>query len=100
MGRYRSSWLRCRAMSSHRPPLVAVLDTLSRELPDGSWLTSLSIAGREMLIEGLSPSATAIALALGRNPNFANVLFRAPTARDVATGLEHFQLGATLAEAS
>jgi len=81
-----------------RPPLVALLDTLSRELPDGSWLTSLSLAGHDMLIEGLSPSATTIALALGRNPNFGNVQFRAPTARDVATGLEHFQFGATIEE--
>src|SRR5207237_1958380 len=81
-----------------RPPLIAVLDILSRELPDGSWLTSLAIAGREIQLEGLSPSATSIALALGRNPNVADVLLRAPTAPDVASGLEHFQLGATITE--
>lgn len=82
-----------------RPPLIAVVEALSRELPDGSWVNSLSIAGREILLEGLTPSAATIALALGRNPNFGGVLFRAPIARDVASGLEHFQLGATIEEA-
>ena len=81
-----------------RPPLIAIFDALSRELPDGSWLTSLSIAGREILLEGLTPSAATIALALGRNPNFGGVLFRSPIARDAASGLEHFQLGATIVE--
>lgn len=81
-----------------RPPLIAIFDSLSRELPDGSWLTSLSVAGRDVLLEGLTPSAATIALALGRNPNFAGVLFRAPIARDAVSGLEHFQLGATIEE--
>jgi general secretion pathway protein L len=82
-----------------RLPLVAIVDALSREVPDGAWLASLSVAGRDIVIEGLAPSATTIALALGRNPNFANIMFRAPTARDPATGLERFQLGASVAGA-
>jgi general secretion pathway protein L len=83
---------------AERPPLIALLDALSRELPDGSWLTSLSIAGRDIVLEGLTPSAATIALALGRNPNFGGVLFRSPIARDGASGLEHFQFGATTPE--
>jgi hypothetical protein len=35
-----------------RPPLIAIIEALSRELPDGSWLTSLSIAGRDVMLEG------------------------------------------------
>jgi len=81
-----------------RPPLIAVIEALSRELPDGSWLTSLSVAGRDVLLEGLTPSAATTALALGRNANFGGVIFRSPIARDGTTGLEHFQLGATIAE--
>jgi protein-tyrosine phosphatase len=45
-----------------RPPLIAIIEALSRELPDGSWLTSLSIAGRDVMLEGLTPSAATIAL--------------------------------------
>jgi general secretion pathway protein L len=81
-----------------RPPLIAIIEALSRELPDGSWLTSLSIAGRDVMLEGLTPSAATIALSLGRNPTFAAVLFRSPITRDGTTGLEHFQLGATIEE--
>jgi general secretion pathway protein L len=85
-------------LRSARPPLVGILDTLTREVPDGSWLMSLSINGREVVLDGLSPSAATIALALERNPDFTGIVFRSPITREPASGLEHFQLGATLAE--
>jgi general secretion pathway protein L len=80
-----------------RPPLVAVLDTLSRDVPDGSWLLSLSVSGRDVTLDGLSPSAATIALALEKSRDVTGVVFRSPITRE-ASGLEHFQLGATLAE--
>jgi general secretion pathway protein L len=80
-----------------RPALVAILDALTRELPDGSWLLSLSINGREVVLDGLSPSAATIALALERSANFTGIVFRSPITREPGSGLEHFQLGATLA---
>jgi general secretion pathway protein L len=75
-----------------------LLDTLTRDVPDGSWLLSLSINGREVVLDGLSPSAATIALALEHSPNFTNIVFRSPVTREPGNGLEHFQLGATLAE--
>lgn len=78
-----------------RPPLVAAVDTLSRDLPDGAWLLSLSVSGREVVLDGLAPSAAAVALALEKAGNVSGIVFRAPIAREAA-GLEHFQLGATL----
>src|SRR5437763_12119753 len=86
-------------LRSGRPPLIGLLDTLTREVPDGSWLMSLSINGREVVLEGLSPSAATIALALERNPGFSGIVFRSPITREPSSGLEHFQLGATLADA-
>jgi general secretion pathway protein L len=80
-----------------RPPLVAVLDALSRDVPDGSWLLSLSVSGRDVTLDGLSPSAATIALALEKSRDVTGVVFRSPITRE-ASGLEHFQLGATLAE--
>lgn len=82
-----------------RPPLVRVLDTLSRDLPDGAWLLSLSISGRDVIMDGLSPSAAGIALALQKNGAFKDIVFRAPVTREAANGLERFQLGAAIAEA-
>ncbi|HYM72732.1 MAG TPA: PilN domain-containing protein [Stellaceae bacterium] len=81
-----------------RPPLVTVLDALSRDVPDGSYLLSLSVSGREVVMDGLSPSAATMALALEKGGNVAGVVFRTPITREPASGLEHFQLGATLAE--
>jgi general secretion pathway protein L len=86
------------ALRAGRPPLVAALDALSRDVPDGSWLLSLSIAGRDVVLDGLSPSAAAIALALEKSHDVTGIVFRSPITRE-ASGLEHFQLGATLVEA-
>ena len=82
-----------------RPPLVAVLDGLTRAVPDGSWLQSLSLSGNELVIDGLSPSAATLALALEKSGIFAKVSFRSPITRDAASGLEHFQLSAAIGEA-
>jgi len=81
-----------------RPPLIAALDALSRDVPDGSWLLSLSIIGREVVLDGLSPSAATIALTLEKSHDVTGIVFRSPITRE-ASGLERFQLGATLAEA-
>jgi len=81
-----------------RPTLVEVLDRLSRDIPDGAWLLSLSVSGRDVVLDGLAPSAASIALLLQKDGRFSELSFRAPIARDPGTGLEHFQLGATLAE--
>ena len=85
-------------LKSSRPPLVALLDDLTKAVPDGAWLQSLTLSGRELVIDGLSPSAATLALALEKSRSFAKVGFRAPITRDPATGLEHFQLSAAITE--
>jgi general secretion pathway protein L len=85
------------ALGAGRPPLVGALDRLSRDLPDGSWLLSLSIMGRELVLDGLAPSAATIALALEKSRDVSGIVFRSPITRE-ASGLEHFQLGGTLGE--
>ena len=78
-----------------RPPLVEALDRISRDIPDGAWLLSLSINGREIVLDGLAPSAASIALVLEKSRDVSGIVFRSPITRE-ASGLEHFQLGATL----
>jgi general secretion pathway protein L len=85
-------------LAAARPAVVAVLDALTRAVPDGSYLTALSLTGRELLVDGLSPSAAESALALERSHAFANIVFRAPITRDPESGLEHFALGAAVVE--
>ncbi|MBV8779331.1 MAG: hypothetical protein JO258_19210 [Alphaproteobacteria bacterium] len=83
------------ALRGGRPPLVAALDALSRDVPDGSWLLSLSISGRDVVLDGLSPSAAGVALALEKSGDAGGITFRSPITRE-PSGLEHFQLGASL----
>ncbi|HVH78977.1 MAG TPA: PilN domain-containing protein [Stellaceae bacterium] len=83
------------ALQSGRPPLVSVLDALSRDVPDGAWLLSLSVSGREVTLDGLAPSAATVALALEKTHDASAIVFRSSISRE-ASGLEHFQLGATL----
>jgi len=83
-------------LRTERPALVGLLDELTRTLPSNSWLTALSVAGRDVLLEGLSPSAAKLALTLANNPVFATAAFRAPISRDPVSGLERFQLAITI----
>jgi len=66
-------------LATGRLPLIRALDTLSREIPDGSWLLSLSISGRDVVLDGLSPSAATIAQALERSRAFSAIDFRSRT---------------------
>ena len=85
-------------LTAERPPLVTVLDALTKAVPDGAWLLSLALNGRDLVIDGLAPSAAAIALALEKSQAFTEVVFRAPITRDPGTGLEHFQFAAKAVE--
>lgn len=85
-------------LAASRPALIAVLDRLTKAVPDGAWLQSLGISGQELTIDGLAPSAAIVALQLEKSGAFANVTFRSPIARDPASGLEHFTLAATIAD--
>jgi general secretion pathway protein L len=80
------------------PPVVETLLALTRALPDGSFLSSLQLAGRELVIDGYAPAAAALARPLETIGPFARVGYRAPITRDPRSGLEQFQFGITLAE--
>ena len=56
------------ALRAARPPLVAALDALSRDLPNGSWLLSLSVAGREIVMDGLAPVGGDDRVGAGKEP--------------------------------
>ena len=79
-----------------RKPLVVILDQLSSAVPDGSWLLSLSLNGRALVMDGLSPSAAATALALEQSRAVSGIVFRSAITRDPTTDLEHFQLSAAI----
>jgi general secretion pathway protein L len=78
------------------PLAVETVAALTKALPDGTWLTALQLAGREVTIEGFSPNAAQLAKPLETGGTFQRVEFRAPIAREPATGAEHFHFGLTL----
>lgn len=51
-----------------RPPAIAVLDELSRRLPDGSWVEKVSLEGGQMQLVGLSGSASTLVSQLEGSP--------------------------------
>jgi general secretion pathway protein L len=80
------------------PRVVETLLALTRAVPDGSFLSSLQLTGRELVIEGYSPAAASLARPLESIGPSAHVAYRAPITRDPQSGLEQFQFAITLAE--
>jgi general secretion pathway protein L len=80
------------------PATVQTLAALTHALPDGSWLGALQLAGRDLIIDGHSPAAAALARPLETVGPFAKVGYRAPITRDPRSGLEQFQFEIQLAE--
>jgi general secretion pathway protein L len=70
---------------------VRLLADLTHAVPDGSWLTAFAMNGREVTIDGLSPSAAALPQALEAIEGVARVIYAAPVTRDPQTGRERFQ---------
>jgi general secretion pathway protein L len=80
------------------PSTVEILAALTRALPDGSWLTGAQLAGRELIVDGTSPAAAALAKPIESLGPFGRVTYRAPITRDPQTRLEQFQFAISLAD--
>ncbi|MBI3514401.1 MAG: PilN domain-containing protein [Proteobacteria bacterium] len=86
------------AIKRAAPATVELLGALTHALPDGSWLTSLQLTGRDLVIEGYAPAAAALVRPLELAGPFAQVGYRAPITRDPQSAREHFQFDMRLAE--
>lgn len=76
--------------------MVAVLDQLSRILPDEAWLAQLDIKDGEIEIVGWSPSASVVVRGMEQSAAFARAEFRSPLVQDSRMGLERFHIAARL----
>ncbi len=74
------------------PPLIEVLEELSRQLPDDTWLTGLYYRGGQLQIDGKSAAAAKLVELLENSPYFRNVHFVSPITQDRLTGLERFRI--------
>lgn len=62
-------------------PLL-VLESLSRLLPDGVWLTDMSISGNAVTIQGYADEVAGVVGLIEASPLFAQAEFRAPSTRE------------------
>jgi general secretion pathway protein L len=62
-------------------PLL-VLESLSRLLPDGVWLTDIAISGTTLTIQGYADEVAGIVGLIEASPHFARAEFRAPSTRE------------------
>ena len=76
------------------PPVVRLIDALSRALPDNAYLTELEIQGATARMTGRSDEATALIAAIEAAPEYEDVGFAAPTTRDADGGAESFTITA------
>ena len=71
--------------------VVLILKELTDRFPNGTWISSLRVEGRNVDIDGFSPSANDLFPALTRGGRFRAVNFGAPTVQQ-GDNLERFKL--------
>lgn len=78
------------------PPVLVVLEELTRVMPDGTWLASLRIADGQCEFSGYSQRAALLLARFEGSPVFSQARFQAPVVQDGEPGLERFTIAATL----
>ncbi len=71
---------------------LALIDQVTRLLPDDAWLTQLSLAGDRLQLAGFSPASSKLLTTFEESPLFTETVFRAPVTQDPRLGLERFSL--------
>ncbi|MEW5726270.1 MAG: PilN domain-containing protein [Pseudomonadota bacterium] len=79
------------------PPMVAVIDELTRVLPDSAWIGQLEVADGEVVVTGWSPSASEVVRRMEEAALFRRAEFRSPLVQDPRLGVERFHVAARLA---
>jgi general secretion pathway protein L len=74
------------------PPVILLIEALSRTLPDTAYLEELDIHERETRIVGKSADPTGLITVLEDTPEFEDVRFSAPTTREEGQTLGTFSI--------
>lgn len=78
------------------PPVIAVLDEVTRLLDDDTWLVEFRADGEHLVMSGYSTAASALVALLEDSEMLAEVRFDAPVTPDPSLGKERFSLTARL----
>jgi general secretion pathway protein L len=88
--RYEGAWI----AKQTEPSTVALLEALSRTLPDDAYLTDLRFERATVRIIGLAADAPSLIAPLEQSGHFSNVHFFAPTTRGSEAALYRFHIEA------
>lgn len=75
---------------------MELLSELSSVMPRDSWVTSFTLQGSRITIQGNSASASTVLTALAGSSLFGNVEYRSSITRDPRTGTERFEITAVV----
>jgi general secretion pathway protein L len=93
----RSPGERAWAMKEGGGAAVAVLEALTRALPDDAYLIDLSLEGANLRVTGFSTNAPPLIGALQESGQFSGAHFFSATTKDPQTGLYRFSIEAQVA---
>jgi general secretion pathway protein L len=83
-----------------RPPKVAVIDELTRVLPDDTWLYRFRITGEEVQTFGYSAAASNLIAPIDTSDMFRTPQFLAPLMRDQRIDAERFHISFQIEKAA
>lgn len=76
------------------PPVVAVLEDVTRILPDDTWVQRFELRGKEMHIHGETASSSKLAGLFEQAKTLHDASFKAPLTKGQGANSERFQLAA------
>lgn len=78
------------------PKVTEVIETLTRLLPDDTYLRQLKLKNREVRLSGHSAAASNLVGVIEDSPLFEKARFRSPVTQDARAGLERFNMSAEI----
>lgn len=78
-----------------RPPVVAMLEEISRLLPDNTWLQQLDIKAQEISLQGITTGSSRLINLFEKSRLFTDAQFKSPLVK-APGGEERFQLAAVI----
>lgn len=87
-------------IKTEKPPVVALLDTLSKLIKDDTWLAYAQYSNGQLQIQGESPEASSLISVLEASDYFDNAKFVSPVTRDNISKLERFQITVDISKAA